>query len=561
MARVCRPAPQVLHAMPSPVLLARQPHATPSPVLPARQPRPQVVARVDQVNTTDLLAWRAAAADFIMNDDFDFDIKASLKGQPLLPLSEVMKLMKDQSGGKRTIQALGDKIILSKMMENLNVPQMPVIFSTYRRVDKAEVEQLVQRLESEGEKDPTAFDIVIKPTHLSNGSGALILSQDKWKKGEYSSQKLISHMEEYLAKKAADSESEALKSLVPGFIVQPRYRSSVGFSFPLEMRVITLFGKARMGIWWWGRHKDPKGQRTTWLVRKQKVHGKLSKDDTWEVVHEHVGTNQGFDVALELFKKTMPAMASAAEGIASAVGAPFLRSDFFIGSVEWGVRLNEVAYGSGVDYKQRPAGASKPVDDAPAIAQILQEGLRLCRRQPSSHFLSKLGASDEPYDSPSRKNSAGEPVEPGMHVEAVSSRENRTRLESDAVKEMLGAARSSCAIDVPSSGCETPRSHHRTGASVRAQLPARHTQYVRYPPMSAPQAVRYTIPVVTRSVRHSTPPAVAARPPPQVVYSPAPSVRAVTPVAFSVPMSTSVKTLPYPGSQTQPVQTRGIWAL
>ena len=52
-----------------------------------------------------------------------------------------------------------------------------------------------------------------------------------------------------------------------------------------------------------------------------------------------------------------------------------------MGNSKWGVRLNEVAYGSGVDYRRRGA-ASKPMgnawvgglmDDGPAIAEILQE--------------------------------------------------------------------------------------------------------------------------------------------------------------------------------------------
>lgn len=55
-------------------------------------------------------------------------------------------------------------------------------------------------------------------------------------------------------------------------------------------------------------------------------------------------------------------------------------SDFFVGNSKWGVRLNEVAYGSGLDYRRRGA-ASKPMgsawvgglmDDGPAIAEILQ---------------------------------------------------------------------------------------------------------------------------------------------------------------------------------------------
>jgi len=141
-----------------------------------------------------------------------------------------------------------------------------------------------------------------------------------------------------------------------------------------------------------------KPQRTTWLVRRPKVLGKLSNNDDWEVLHQHAGQNRGFDKALELFKQEMPRMAAAAEAIATEVGAPFLRSDFFVGSEKWGVRLNEVAYGSGCDCKRRPLGAAALIDDGPMIAQILQEGLKVCRQRAApEHFLSKLGAQGSTY--------------------------------------------------------------------------------------------------------------------------------------------------------------------
>merc|ERR1719181_1063899 len=103
----------------------------------------------------------------------------------------------------------------------------------------------------------------------------MVLSRETWRSRGLNARKLLEHMEKYLAEKAADSESEALKSLIPGFIVQPRYKSRVEFKAPLEMRVVTLWGKARLGIWWWGRQLEGaapapnrKPQRNTWIVRK-----------------------------------------------------------------------------------------------------------------------------------------------------------------------------------------------------------------------------------------------------------------------------------------------------
>jgi len=380
-----------------------------------------------------------------MNSDFDVGPILAEKKRSIF---DVMEVMKAQSGGKGTIQALGDKIILSKLLENLGVPQMPLMLSTYTKVNKAEVEKLVAKIERSGDDD--AYDIVIKPTHLSSSVGALVMSKSRWDKEGYSASKLIKHMEQYLAKKAADCESEALKSLVPGFIIQPRYRSTVGFGFPLEMRIVTLWGKARMGVWWWGRHADPKGRRTTWLVRCPKYPGKLSPDDAWEALHEHAGGNRGFEVALELFKEAMPAMSQAAEAIATAVGAPFLRSDFFVGSAKWGVRLNEVAYGSGVDYKRRVAGGNSSylngawngglVDDGPAIADIIQEGFTLCQRKPPAHFLRMLGAKNAVYEAPASLQhlSGTKPIEPHMRVETVPPEKRVRQLPEDAVQDMIG---------------------------------------------------------------------------------------------------------------------------
>eukprot|EP00930_Biecheleria_cincta_P015562 TRINITY_DN12936_c0_g1_i1.p1 TRINITY_DN12936_c0_g1~~TRINITY_DN12936_c0_g1_i1.p1 ORF type:complete len:547 (-),score=67.34 TRINITY_DN12936_c0_g1_i1:612-2252(-) len=411
-------------------------------------------------------AWSNAARSFVMNSDFD--VRPAMAAEKKLNIHELMNLMKAQSGGKGTIQALGDKIILSKLLDNLGIPQMPLLYSVYGKVDSRAVHKLVSNMEASG--DPDAYDIVVKPTHLSSGTGALVLSKQRWEKESWTAVKLVKHMEQYLTKKAADCESEALKSLMPGFIVQPRYRSPVAFSFPLEMRVVTVWGKARLGVWWWGRQSEPKGRRTTWVVRCPKTPGILRPDDDWEALHEHGGDNRGFDVAVALFKEAMPAMAAAAEEIAVAVGAPFLRSDFFVGSPKWGIRLNEVAYGSGVDYKRRRPGPSpkassantstEHVDDGPAIAQILQDGFPLCQQKAPSHFLRLLGAKTASYEPPAQVQAKlrSRPVEPHMRVESVPPEERFHQLPEDAVKELVGRYEDSSALQwtpVAAASCET----------------------------------------------------------------------------------------------------------
>jgi hypothetical protein len=233
-----------------------------------------------------------------------------------------------------------------------------------------------------------------------------LFTKQTWLDKGFNNEKLTEHMEKYLAERAADTESEALKSLIPGFIVQPRYKSCVEFEGPLEMRVVTLWGKARIGIWWWGRQvpgraptEGKKPQRTAWVVRKSSNDGLENAEDNWEILHEHKGENKGFETSLQLFLQAMPAMAVAAESIAKAVGAPFLRSDFFVGSEKWGVRLNEVAYGSGCDCRRRGDAPEEALDDAPFIARILQEGFKHCKVLPAKHFMDGLGAEEVTYNS------------------------------------------------------------------------------------------------------------------------------------------------------------------
>jgi hypothetical protein len=244
-------------------------------------------------------------------------------------------------------------------------------------------------------------DLIVKPTHLSNAEGVTTISGVKADEKPKSVEFLESHLETYMNKKAQEFESEALQSLRPGFVVQPKYKSNVGFHIPLELRIVTLWGKARMGIWWWGvPYSGTPFQRNTWIVRRPTQKGELGDDDQWDVAHEHPGNNPGFSKALELFLKFMPQMAKTAEQLATAVGAPFLRTDFFVGDPKWGVRLNEVAYGSGcLHCRHSNKGDTHLVDDAHAMAQILREGITECKKKlPAQRFLAELGVEGSKYE-------------------------------------------------------------------------------------------------------------------------------------------------------------------
>jgi len=334
--------------------------------------------------------WIEAAKTFELNTDFDL---GAVLPEESLELPDLMGIMKVQSGGKRTIQALGDKILLNRILSNLGVPQMPILLAMHGSVDASKVVELVDGLERSRESD--AFDIVVKPTHLSNGSGSLIITTPTWRSLGYDAQVLTDHMREYMKEQAHETESAALQSLIPGFIVQPRYRSCVDFGFPIEIRVVTLWGKTRVGIWWFGTDRTVY-DNNAWFVPV--VGAGKAETESWKALPAMPNRTAAHSSGVQLVLKAMPTLARAAEKIARATGAPFLRSDFFVGSSKYGVRLNEVAYCSNIELRRISKNLAGYADDQAAIAQILHRGFKLCRRQAPEHFLSKLGAQGSAYE-------------------------------------------------------------------------------------------------------------------------------------------------------------------
>mmetsp|Transcript_41098 Transcript_41098/g.93861 ORF Transcript_41098/g.93861 Transcript_41098/m.93861 type:complete len:476 (+) Transcript_41098:18-1445(+) len=307
--------------------------------------------------------WIDAAREFTMNTDFDIlDVLSPTQ----LGLSELMEVMKRESAGKETIRRLNDKIQLVDIVDQLGVPQMPVLYSTRQPADTAALTAAFDEIQD------ADFDIIVKPTHLSNATGALAFNGPEWRARKFEAWMVAEHMDKFMNQRAEDCESEALKSVAAGYVIQPRYRSVVEFKWPLELRVVTLWGKARLAVWWWGRELGPKNttpHRTTFFVRC--TEGSFSSQDTWQVISRHPGGNRGYAEALRLFTEGLPAMALMSEAVATGVGAPFLRSDFFVGSQEHGIRLNEVAYGSSAHLMD--CGADE-------MAAILQQGYSVCKR-------------------------------------------------------------------------------------------------------------------------------------------------------------------------------------
>jgi len=348
-----------------------------------------------------LKPWLEAAATFELNTDFDLP-NHDLEGK--MDFATLMTLMKKESAGKWTIQTMADKLLLNGLLENLGLPHMPMIFASRSLLKLRErLEVLVDKLIiATAKKQP--YDIIVKPTHLSSAQGVMSFNKVHAPHREDTIKQLEKHMRKYIETSANIQESLALQSLKPGFIGQPKYKSVVSFKAPLELKVCALWGKVRCGCWWWGTRMAGPAQvphRNVWIVRDPAVPGELSENDGWEVLQNHPGGNAGWENAVKLFKRHMPEMAALTEALATHLGTPFLRADFFVGSAKWGVRLNEVAYGCGLEYRSflRDGPRLQMFDDKPAMAEILRQGMNLCQqRKPPEHFLRALGVQGSSYE-------------------------------------------------------------------------------------------------------------------------------------------------------------------
>lgn len=367
------------------------------------EPQPQKEEPTDMVEL-----WVAAADDFELNSDFDMSARAAQL--PCGDLPALMAAMKAESSGKLTIQVLADKLLLHKLVANMDVPQMPCLLAIEGAVVQDEIEEMLRATVY----GPRSEEIVVKPSHLSGGTGVIAVSRPKQDLVKGTARYVGDHVRKHMRQRAEVHESAALRSLRAGFLAQPLYQSEGRPDAPLELRVVVLWGKARLAVWWHGRGggsgasaplgwaspctSDASGQNT-WFVRRP-VGERLGALDAWEPLQENPAPTQSYWAAVRVFRLHVAEVAAAAERVAVAVGAPFLRLDFFVGDQRWGPRLNEAAYGCGMDYRARPACENGPLrDDAPAIARILQRGFRRCAaRRPPEHFLRRLGAQGSSYE-------------------------------------------------------------------------------------------------------------------------------------------------------------------
>lgn len=165
-------------------------------------------------------------------------------------------------------------------------------------------------------------------------------------------------MLELLHTTADPSESKALHDIIPGVIVQEKYPAPAGMQSPIEVKLQTVWGKTYMGVFWKGyrennnREYNPNFEDNAWVVP--------DKSGGWAVKfasyygNKKVGqTGPTHNELAAIIMEHMPAMVDQAEYLTKKLGASFLRVDFFL--PPWrgsSLKLNEVAYGSGIWYSE-----------------------------------------------------------------------------------------------------------------------------------------------------------------------------------------------------------------
>lgn len=211
-------------------------------------PQPLTAPTGKLLDKTELAPWMEAASSFDMNTDFEVELDSTL-----LDYEGLLRAMKDASSGKLTIQALGDKIMMGDLLTNMDVPHMPSLVVLR---DPFTVRGKVEALIKQHLNSSQAPDLIVKPTHLSSAEGVFTAHGVDPCDHDVAAYDITRQIHVILKRKADEGESAALRSLFPGCIAQPKYKSFGHALPPVEVRVTTLWGRAHSGVWWWGEN-DP----------------------------------------------------------------------------------------------------------------------------------------------------------------------------------------------------------------------------------------------------------------------------------------------------------------
>jgi len=323
---------------------------------------------------------------FELNADFQISVEPN---DQQASLEELVCTIRCDSVNKLTPQALSDKLVRHRIVSNLGIPQMPVHYLVQgNSVEKAEVENFVLTHLC----GPQSHPVAIKPTHLRNGVGVIFVGRVAPEDGPQPTVNyLVHHMNKYLAQRPESCEHCEDDLLKPGFMAQEKYEAFLGFDRPLELRVFVLWGRCRLASWW--SHGANSGDQPIVTLARNLVHNSRSgSTDEWSVLHSRAGSDPMYYKALEVLQCEVQTIAATAESLATEVGSPFLRADFFVGSERWGIRLNDVACGDALNNSLLELSDESSNSHALAIAHAIRDGHSLCQRRfPPEHFLSRLG--------------------------------------------------------------------------------------------------------------------------------------------------------------------------
>jgi len=333
-------------------------------------------------------AWLAEALAFEANTDFQISVE---QYGPRTSLEELVCAMTSASIHKWTSQALSDKFSRHRIVSNLGIPQMAIHYLVQgTSVDRAEVEDFVLKHLC----GPQSHPVAIKPTHLRNGVGVIFVGRVAPEDGPQPTiNYLVHHMNKYLAQRPESHEALGDRSLKPGFMVQEKYESVLGFDRPLELRIFVLWGRPSLASWWSHGAKSGEKPIVTFVRSIER-----EATDEWRILHSRAGCEPMYCKAVEVLQHELPAIAAAAQSVSTRLGAPFLRADFFAGSEKWGIRLNEVACGDALDNTLLEIGGDCFNSESLSLAQVICEGHSMCQKYfPPEHFLSQLGVQGSCY--------------------------------------------------------------------------------------------------------------------------------------------------------------------
>jgi len=308
--------------------------------------------------------YRYAANGFATNEDFN--LQSAVKEG--MGRWDFMKVLKDGTENKPSMLVVNDKFLMNNVLHNLRVPANRVMLEIHEGDTEETYREKLQALKADETSEGSFQPFILKPTHTSEGVGTKVVAN----MDQFNLDDLVNHVKFCMDQRAKPHESWTLRNLKPGVIAESLYKSEdfgtgKAYFTPYEIKVQTVWGRFYVGVME-GDPRDGTGDMVTdngnWSIRYWlRRDGTSSCDKQASNVPADTACFPEFD---NRARGELPFMIRYSEMLAQYFGAPWLRVDFFIGSDTYGLRVNELAYGSGLPYPL--------LDDD--LAKIMVEGFR-----------------------------------------------------------------------------------------------------------------------------------------------------------------------------------------